>query len=468
MNISIAIKVAGLFIAKIMLLLICLMPFSTAHAEARPDKLPEKLPDKLTAKSESPLYQLGVEAFRAKRFNDALNYFVRAQTAGDARTQLQYNIAVSHFYLGEFNKAKRVFGWLIDDPALGDWARYNLAIIDEKQRAFKNALVGYQAVAATAKEKHLANLAAQKVTELTRLGRPEEKTSDGWIGSLGAGWGYDDNVIDPQDAAGSEQGDRYYEALLTLSKAWRVADPVSWQLELLGYASRFAEVDEYDVSLASISVSAAFKLAGWQIRTGVAGDYSTVSDDGFLRNAALDLSGRYTTSERGRVKLAYKFTDYDALSEQYEQLAGSGHRIEAKYYWLGTNSSRWELRYRLISEDRIDLSEVDSFRSYSPIRNGVRLRYIFTPGQFSWSPRHWEYAVSLGLRDSRYQDDEQFEDGTRLQRQDKRLSAAISTNYSWSKYWSANLELSYTDNESNISSFDYQRTSVLGGVTWSF
>ena len=375
---------------------------------------------------------------------------------------LQYNLAVCYYKLQEWAEASRRFRDLHRQYPDNDLVTYNLAVTEKKLGHRERA----QALFATLAEKSSAGeLSSLAKRQLAYLGSSPVREGE-WLLSLNLQYGNDDNVVDPVDTAGSERDDRFVETLVSAS--W-YSDPNdryrSWVVDGGGFFSRYQQVDEYDVDLLYAGAKKYFSRGDGYWLLGSRAETSQLAGDDYLRTLAVHLAtgSSFEQSATGGQRswhLRYRWQSISSLAAQYDQLAGSSHRLEAEYAGQGHRGWRWKLRYRLDSEDRDDLVSGDDFYSYSALRQGLLVQSSLTQGS-------WQWGAGAEFRTSDYRDDHRI-DGVSERRRDDRLRLHVRGERSLGPNWSLSAEYSYTDNHSTLAQYEYDRSLLMLGVGWYF
>jgi len=409
------------------------------------------------------LFDSAMEAFRNQDFKQALKLFEAIQIQGDDTAALKYNIAVCLYKLGRTPEARTVFASLIDDEGYRWWARYNIALIDQKLGDTEAARDSFREIAVGSNDENIAVLALQ---QFNALGGTEElvmkKLADNrWKGSLSLGIGYDDNLLDPTDFSNTLQSDKYLEASSFFSKHW--GDEASgWRLDGLTYFSRYEDIKQYDISLLSLRANRLFEIADWQLVVGGGYQHLLLDNNEYLGMWSIELAGLYKFDDsRQSVRLAYEFADISSLDAVYNALDGN-HRIAGIEYAFRFNPDwQWQLLYHRQYDDRADRKTATTFTSFSAVRNELTSR-------LQWHSNDWDFVLDASYRDSNYNDDHVFPDGTMERRDDTLFRIGATLTWYMSDQWAAIVEVRLSDNNSTIDLYQYNQIDIMGGITWSF
>jgi hypothetical protein len=273
--------------------------------------------------------------------------------------------------------------------------------------------------------------------------------------------GYDDNLIDPSDELSSNQGDGFYELFALASGPVVGAYNDGIRLDLSAFAIRYQEIDAYDMNFLRGGVSGVKQLGAWQGRLGLELERSTLGDDNYLGGIHLLVSSERIFSDK-RLRLRFRASDFTALEEVYDPLEGQRYQFDAELRRKIARQRHWRIAYQLEFNNREDLTTPTTFTSYSPIRHNLRLA-----GEIPLASK-WTLGGDLRYRFSRYNDDNLSSDGNSVRREDIQHQATLKLRYALSTSWEAQLEYSYTSNDSSIDGYDYDRNLYLLGISALF
>ncbi|MEN8179883.1 MAG: outer membrane beta-barrel protein, partial [Pseudomonadota bacterium] len=138
------------------------------------------------------------------------------------------------------------------------------------------------------------------------------------------------------------------------------------------------------------------------------------------------------------------------------------HQFDAELRHKITRQRHWRVTYQLELNEREDLATLTTFTSYSPTRHNLRLA-----GEIPLASE-WTLGGDLRYRLSDYNEDNLYSDGSSERREDVQLQARLKLRYALSTNWEAQLEYSYTNNDSSIDGFDYDRNLYLLGISTLF
>lgn len=412
----------------------------------------------------------GTAAFRSGEYQRALALFEWEQQQGGSSAKLAYNIGVTHFKLGNYAAAGRSFERLLGDAQWRDLARFQLALVAEKQGDRSRAVGYYREVQAQAESARLRTLSGKRLAALAPA-EPRASSSSGasgqWTALASASAGYSDNAFALQDEllADSTLAEDNYSELFAWGQ-YRLAGSASdgWRLQGFAYRRGYSEYESLDVDSYSLGVSRDLAWNGWRLELGAAADSTSIGGESLARST--QLIGRLRQTFAGnRVSLAYLPAHYSGGSD-YRHLDGWRHRVEAKLERpLGQMTVN--ALYRLDINDRADLErDGGEFYSYSPTRHSAGL-------ELEWPLRdNWTFSAGAEYRTSDYDGVNALTDTDGELKERAREAERVK---SWLKsqfYLSPRLQLagkvSFADNEENFDIYTHDRTEASLGVRYTF
>ncbi len=398
-------------------------------------------------------FSQGTEAFRSGKYEVALKAFERARREGMTHPSLYYNMGVSAYRLARFEEARGYFKQAAKYPQIQQLAYYNLGLValklnDQYQAAdwFDSALEGGN-----------DKIRALAATQLEQLLQRSVKNR---YGLFGAGYGYDNNVIDPNVPTPTEEGDSFVE--LFAAGSYLFGSPNNgWRADAGVYLLDYAEVDAFDLADLRLGVTRVITLGQWRSEIAIFGDWSTLGQDAYLATQSLELKGKRSMGDKARLQVRYRLDNISALDSGYNYLQGQRHRaaIEAKRDIGRLNLG---LAYEYESNSREDLDTGTTFSNYSPVRHAATLK-----GDVQLSSR-WQLLSQFGYRYSEYDEPNLLADGTTVKRSDEQLRVSLRLEGNFSAKWLLYTAYDHTENTSNIDVFDYNHDIFSAGVTRAF
>jgi len=287
-------------------------------------------------------------------------------------------------------------------------------------------------------------------------------TAGDWSGLVSASIGHDDNVTlgDDNDVIASDQKDKFLDVLGTAGRYLTGNKDDGIRLTGTLYNREYDTDDAFNFFLVNGGLAYHKKLGDWHGRFGAKYSYLEFGGDPYESIFTLSAEGRHKLTKKAELRLRYRYSNIDAESSQFDSLEGDRHQFRAQYR-LKHGGNRYRLSYVFETNDREDRSTATTFRSSSPVRHAIQANAkIPLNGK-------WGAEFDLRYRDSRYKDDN-VSSGVSTRRNDERFKAKAGLNYQLTKKVDIYADYIYTDNESNIDTFEYDRTEVAVGVNYLF
>ncbi|MEW8508213.1 MAG: tetratricopeptide repeat protein [Candidatus Thiodiazotropha sp.] len=404
-------------------------------------------------------FQQAMEAFKAGDYPQAREGFERAEYLGMAKPSLYYNLGVVHFKLEHWEKAIAAFRKTAGYPKMAPLAYYNLGLVKRKQNDFEAARGWFELTLKTTQDAKLTRLAKHALTGLPRR-RPN------WNSYLSLGVGHDDNVTLESDslAVASEESDSFYELFGftqgVLSGSHR--DGLLFRGSLFG--DFYSELSDYSLVEMNLGLYKRFPLQNWNSEGGIYATYSTLGGDRYLSSGNLLFDTRRNLTQRLTLRFRLRLKSIRSLDTSSEGLEGNAIDLRTEGIWsMGGTGGRIRSYYQLELNDREDIETSTSFTSFSPTRHTLYLGYRLAFAS------HWQLKTSGSYRRSRYDDENVDSAGIPATRIDKRksFSCELSRKRLWRDLQLA-LEYRYTDNDSSLDNYSYNRNSFMINLMKSF
>ncbi|NIP71589.1 MAG: hypothetical protein GWO16_00465 [Gammaproteobacteria bacterium] len=280
-------------------------------------------------------------------------------------------------------------------------------------------------------------------------------------GLISVAGGYDDNVTlaSQADLVGvSEARDRFTE-LLAVGRYRLLGNAESGvRLDAALYARQYAEVNQFDQAALRLGLTRTGRGARWN--TGLSGHVDRIQLDGepFEDVVTLTATGARSVGARGELRLRYRVSRIEAVQD-FEHLTGWRQRLRVEGRWDAAGYVK--LGYELEWNDREDLRIGAEFFSQSPLRNRVYGEWrIPAEGE-------WQLSVGGEYRHSRYRDADVTASGI-VTREDDKVELSLGAERALTRTVRLFGLYTYTDNDSELASFDYTRSEILGGIEWAF
>ncbi|MES9991450.1 MAG: tetratricopeptide repeat protein [Candidatus Thiodiazotropha sp.] len=404
-------------------------------------------------------FQEAMQAYKAGDYPQARVGFERAESLGLTKPALYYNLGVVYFQLEHWENAFAAFEKTAKYPRMAPLAYYNLGLVERKQSDFEAARGWFERTLDTTQDVKLIRLAEHALASL-----PGKRSS--WNSFLSIGIGHDDNVTLESDSlvVASEESDSFYE-LFGFTQgviSGNHDEGLLFRGSLFG--DIYAELSDYSLVQLNLGLYQRFPLQAWKSEGGIYATYSTLGGDPYLSSGNLVFDTRRGIGESLTLRFRLRLKSIHALDSRSEGLEGSAFDLRSEGIWA-IDSTRGRIRsyYQLELNDREDIETSTDFTSLSPTRHTLYLDYRQA------FATDWQLKASGSYRRSRYGDKNVDSAGVTTTRTDKRKSLAceLSRNRLWRDLQLA-LEYRYTDNDSNIDSYSYNRNSFLINLMKSF
>jgi tetratricopeptide (TPR) repeat protein len=402
----------------------------------------------------------GVNLFKKADFRAALERFVAAKEAGLDEPKLDFNLGVCYYKLGEYEPAREAFLHASSYRPMRDLAHFNIGLVESARNRTDEAMRWYQRVFDETDNEKLKALAAAKLPPADQTGmdgREPPSRFGGYFFSLG----YDDNIEDPTQLGVAGKGDSFVNLLLYGDALLQGSYGSGLRFSANAYFIRYQDISAYDMDLLQLNLRKTFRSGLWQDTAGIGVEQTTLGGADFLRTAKLELEGEKMLSASDNLDLRYRYSDIVSLNRLYDKLEGNRHEAELRWE-RKSGGRRYRLGYEFELNDRSDFRGTTIFNSYSPVRHTLELRAYLIPAL------GWDVDGRLSLRRSTYVDDNILLDGSRIGREDDRVLAGAKVYRTLRGSLKLSLEYKYTDNNSNLTAYDYTRNLYSLGLYGAF
>ena len=409
-------------------------------------------------------YEQAYDQFENGNYQQALNAFAAMLQQAPDNEALIYDIGLCHHYLKQYEQADYYFTQLLASEEYEYWATYQLSINDWQQGDYGAAEIGLTTVVFESNDADLVELATLRYEELLRdMPTTTLAKFNPWAGSVGAGRGQDTNIVDAQFLDATDQKDGFTDLSADISYKWMYADgKTNWQVQGLLFANRYDDIDSADLTVFSLTVNKNFYLNHWQFEIGLALEQSDAGGEDYLSQRELALQ---TKSDADNIlkgwRLTYNYTDIDALSSEFDQLAGNTQDLSVSYRFPLNNYWYWQFGAEWINDDRDTIATTFLQSDLSAHRNGLETAIGCVYDNFS-------IEIGYDQRDSDYGEILRVGSLFSIKRKDERDRWYLRGDYVIGQTWSVYLEYFNIDNSSNIPRFTYQQETFLAGLTAYF
>lgn len=400
----------------------------------------------------------GIAAFKAGNLEQARTLLESAADLGMESRALTYNLGVIYYKTGDFGNAERMFLQLTETRQR-TLAFYNLGLIALARDDEAGARSAFREVVDAGDTDNLTRLAA---AQLERLG--ERAPLPPWQALVSLAAGYEDNIGLFPDEASSAIEDSFLESVAAASGY--VYRQGQQGLRLLGqaYAREYDTEDDFNSHLLRLDAKWEYRLDDYRLHAGIGGDKL------WYANKPREERGRITTglttsacalgAERARCSLSARAEQVSAVS-RYDAYDGRHYRLDARYRarlgdWGGG------LRYYLEYDDRRNLATEREYFSVSPLGQTLEISTSYHPVQAL------EIGGVLGYRYNFFRKAHRLRvpEGTWIvNRVDQRLSLSVNADYRINDTFSVAGGWRGVRNDSNISRYEYDRSTFTLGIT---
>lgn len=385
------------------------------------------------------LFQSGRVAFEANDYAAALASFEAALDAGFDRPTLHFNIGVTAYRLGRYERAQRAFLEVARQPEMAALAHYNLGLVALGRGDSADAKRWFAQCKGETQDERLLGLASTQLARLT----PQRAPTPGWAAYASLMAGYDDNAAlisnsDVLGVSGSEDAfiDGQFVAALPVGESWRF-DAGAMLLQ-------YRELDEFQQITAHGGGRYRMDVGNWTADAGVQLAYGTLGGDSFQNAQTAQLQANTSLSADWRLRLRYRLSNIDGMGD-YTGTSGTRRDANVRLGWE-RNDWRIAAEYQLEDSDLRDESLSVSRRQFAvSIERSLGPAWILA-GQLARSNSRFDSAASGD------------EDRTDMEVSMARVLASNRQIV---------LRYAYADNQADRSDFDYTRSQIALGLEMS-
>ena len=283
-----------------------------------------------------------------------------------------------------------------------------------------------------------------------------------WSGIVSGSVGHDDNVTlgDDSNILASDQKDYFVDILATAGKYLTGNKDNGVRLTGTLYNREYDTDDSFNFLLVNGGLAYHKKFGSWHGRFGAKYAYLEFGGDPYESILTLNAEGRHKFSKKTELRIRYRYSNINSESTQFNNLDGDRHQIRFQgRFKQGRN--RYRLSYTFETNDRDDRETATTFTSSSSVRHTIRANAKIPLNA------KWGTEFDVRYRDSRYKDDN-VSGGVSTRRNDDRFRAKAELNYQINRKTDVFVNYTHTNNNSNISRFDYARNEATVGVNYLF
>lgn len=317
----------------------------------------------------------GIQAFRQGEYRLAAAWFESARAEGMTGAPLLYNLGVSYFKLGKLEKSRKYFRLLTSNSAMAPLARYNLAIIADRQGRRDDARTLLQQVLQQSEDEKLLYIARRKLDEL-------RANAGVWRGFVSAGAGYNDNVtIAP---TGTPAGpDSFLTASVHMENLVQGLWNHGWFVAGNFFTRKYQAQDLYNQDLLQLEVRRLTTWGDTGVWYGAFVDTSEFGNSPYQNHLGVQAAFRRSLGNKTELRARIRAETIQSLAASYDYLAGT--RQQMRLIWQsGTRKHNMQIQYYFEQNDRRD-QPTASFSPttqalYARVSRGLGSRWLGTLG----------------------------------------------------------------------------------------
>ena len=396
-------------------------------------------------------YDLGLACFHLAEYEAAAEKMAKAGAEAPGQVLAYYYAGISYYHLKDYDKALLKLNHAAEKSTslaasaiyFKGLCYYHTAQADEARRSF-------QFVIETTEDPELKQSAAQWQEALVKQQESLRKVRL----YLKTGAQYDDNVrLDPVDEdIGEEEDDILFEGFFSVS--YRALNNNPWQMGagLTQYQTLHQDFDDYDLTATIGNLYARYHRAPFLFSLNYLPGYYWVSGESFLMRHQVRPELAFRINQRLFARISYNFY----ANNHFED---SGRDGETHSLLLDGYAAPLYNQVLLFTQLGAEYNAADDDdEQYNAARARVGVKYRLP----------WEIDASVSgtyqFKDYRHTDSLYGKC-----REDDKFKCQVSVSrplfYEWLTLW---LEYDYTDNDSNIDEFSYERhlVTLSGSVSY--
>ncbi|RFA34374.1 hypothetical protein CAL65_15120 [Alkalilimnicola ehrlichii] len=401
------------------------------------------------------VYRSALDAARAGDYPVAIAGFEQAKAAGLTHSRLFYNLAVSHYQLGNLHAARQAFLRASRDPDLAALSHYNLGLLARARGERSRTLYHFSLARDYAQTEELRRLAAEALAAV-----PARQPLLEW--ELAGGYDRSFEVYDAVESVRQRRGAGFYSLWGYADHTMPLGDAHEYTVYLTATALDYPAAAEADFTYVDMGAELVLPHAAWDHVLSLAAYHSAFGGDTLERALVLSAATSRDLDSRRRLRAEYSLSAIDGGS-RYRYFDGLSHRLRLGLDSLSTPALSWGGNYDLLYNDRRDLADEYGVASVSPVRHGVGayIRYRIRE----------RIVLDFGseARFSRYRDRHRMVDGFSRRREDVfwRVNAEIDYRL-LPGGWRSFLRLEWVENDSSLEQYRYGGPQVSAGIGWRF
>ena len=381
-------------------------------------------------------FNAGIKAFQQNQYQQALQFFLKAESGGINSAQLNYNLASVYYKLEQYHLSRRYFETLLANPVLEFQAQYSLALIEHKTGNRDGAIELFKRSIKLTKDPRLIALVRKQIDTLSGLKSSKQKN---WFVYLSPAYGYDSNISNTPSSNATDVSGSFLQALIYSDIELNINGNNNLHLTFTHLSKDYQDNNDFNLSTSILGIEYRSLFSGWSLNYGLDLGRSSYAGNDYLSQETIKVASTKRLNSNRDLRLAFRYENVSSLSRQFEFLDGDRTDIKAEYRFK-KNQQKYGIIYQLELNDRRDTDTLN----FSPTRHLIGTYYEDNIRE------KFKAGFKLDYRDSDY------ESTSEQNRRDKRTRLGINGHYQLSTEWAANLEVLFTRNQSTEQASDYR------------
>lgn len=393
-------------------------------------------------------FERGVAFFKQGKYSQAIEQFESAQNQGLDTVSLYYNLASSHFKLGNYNQAGYYFQQVAKVPKMHELAMYNLGLVAIKQQQTSQARSIFSDIIQQSNDKKLIALSTAQLSKL-------EQKKDDWRLYLSAEYGHDSNITSLPSETSLDIADNFYTAFISIDKLVSGSRNHGWLLDARFFRIDFSDSDSFDEYQYAAGIKKSQPVANWNTRMQLGLSQNNFAGEDYQSTISMAVDAHTRLPSNQWLYLRYQYEDISSDLAVYDYLQGWRQRVRIG---LRQNNNRhgYNIYYELELNQRNELITSSYAYEYSPTRHTLRGSYTYM------ATENWKLIAELGLRDS------DFPGSPSFKRNDEQLTSALGVDYAFDKSLRLKGRLEHINNRSSVDLYDYSKNRFMLGLNKLF
>ena len=401
----------------------------------------------------------GHAKYKAGEYAEALKYYHLAEknileNENSIDYKLAYNLGITLYRLGQYQKSEQYLNQSIKlNPQYGS-AYLNLALAQIKLNKLSEARFSLEFLVNNSQSTFLMN-AANKL-----LSRLDEENSVNipfiffaWLGAEDQG---DSIAGEPV----SHESNSFFEFMILYTKQINDDYKNGYGLTANMFSILYEHDREYNLYLFSLGVDKRFTHNRFLFKSGFDLAQSYFGSTAYQRTLGINLNAQYKVNKQLKLKTRLFAGKIHSLAKKYDYL--NGYQVKARSSIVYKMDYFQELIPRIEFEynDNEDIKTDTLTSSQSPGKIKLDMAYKIKHGL------PWIYKAKMGFRYSRYPG-KYISSIYNERRVEKQISIKLGLEKTLSKKLSMLLDYSYSNNQSTIDVFSYEKNKLTLGIAYT-